>query len=503
MRFLQYIFGVSGLLVPQLETPSVAGEPVVPTDHPAGIQFSTWLAAHNSGDKETITRYHEVNFTEAAGLPVFSVENDFSMQQFSGGFDVVEVLNSSVPSSITVLLKGKKWASYLRAEMSVDVSKDNLPATRFFFKPGNIPLHLVPNDDPRRKAYEKGLQPLTPALREAVVQELTGIIQREYIDVEIGATIVSTLQESMQNGTFDNITNSQDFSIELFSTLHRLNHTAGVFIAFSDPLIGTESGDAAELESPRKLFEELQERNFHFDKNISFDTSSLPGRTIATLPINSFAPTNPEYASDSEQILAAVGEIVSSVGSADAVIIDLRGNHGGDSNTVAFILSYFLYDGSPNGRHLTDFIDNSGKVNRSMYTTPLELLPGGTEPLGTSKPVFVLTSNTTFGAGEDMAYNLQAFKRATIIGEGNNATTGFGSANPSVKYICEEEFGKRWWMAGVPSLRAVHSVTGVSWKGVGVESDVIAGQGDWKDTTDAHEVARRLAVIELQGRDEL
>jgi len=92
-----------------------------------------------------------------------------------------------------------------------------------------------------------------------------------------------------------------------------------------------------------------------------------------------------------------------------------------------------------------------------------------------------------------------------VIGEGNEATAG--AANPITKprHICEEIFGKGWWVVLVPSVRAVHAVTGTNWERVGVLSDVVAGKGEWENVSDAEEVGKRLVkrILEGEGREEL
>ena len=74
----------------------------------------------------------------------------------------------------------------------------------------------------------------------------------------------------------------------------------------------------------------------------------------------------------------------------------------------------------------------------------------------------VLTSNQTFSAAEEFAYNLQCLKRATIIGE----VTG-GGAHPGDFHLIEEQFA-----LFVPSGRAINPITKTNWEGVGVKPDI-------------------------------
>jgi C-terminal processing protease CtpA/Prc len=233
----------------------------------------------------------------------------------------------------------------------------------------------------------------------------------------------------------------------------------------------------------------MQDIGFGFGK-VTFDNFSIPGSVIAKLPINGFVPT--EKTLPVWQLLQnAISEILNSVARADVLLVDLRGNRGGDPATVAFMLSYLL-DWGP--LHLLDFVDRAGSIKQSMSTLAADQLPAGAERFGGIKPLYVLTSNMTISGGEDMAYNLQAFKRASaIVGNGNEATAGAANPATNIRVICEEEFGKGWWHVGVPELQPVHAVTGSNWEGVGVKSDVVAGKGEWDGITDAEEVAKRLA----------
>jgi C-terminal processing protease CtpA/Prc len=227
------------------------------------------------------------------------------------------------------------------------------------------------------------------------------------------------------------------------------------------------------------------------------DKDTVPKKTIATLPISGFVPSEERVASDWNEIRGEIGKILSTVANADALLMDLRGNHGGSPHTVSFILSYLLDNGPI---HITDFVDRDGKIDESFSTLPIDELPAGTSAFGGVKPIWVLTDKETVSAGEGMAYDLQAFKRSNaVIGEGK---TTAGAANPitNPRFICEEIFGKGWWLVAVPSVKPVHAVTGTNWEGVGVISDIVAGSGEWEGV-DALEVGRRLAKVALQAEE--
>jgi hypothetical protein len=81
---------------------------------------------------------------------------------------------------------------------------------------------------------------------------------------------------------------------------------------------------------------------------------------------------------------------------------------------------------------------------------------------GAHKPVFVLTSPGTFSGGEELSYDLQALKRAVIVGE----VTG-GGANPGGPVPLGHQF-----VVNMPSGHPVNPITGTNWEGIGVKPDI-------------------------------
>ena len=138
----------------------------------------------------------------------------------------------------------------------------------------------------------------------------------------------------------------------------------------------------------------------------------------------------------------------------DALIIDNRGNNGGDPNTATLYESY-LSEGAP---HLAgSFHYREGNRVQEFWTTDL-----GELSYGARKPVFVLTSTRTFSAGEGVAYNLQALKRAVIVGE----TTAGGATSPRRVSLGHQ------FVLSVPVATGVNPITNTSWEGIGVKPDV-------------------------------
>ena len=183
---------------------------------------------------------------------------------------------------------------------------------------------------------------------------------------------------------------------------------------------------------------------------------------VARLVINGFMPV--------DQARAGAAELMSKVADADALIIDLRDNGGGDPDTVALVASY-LFDTTP--VHLNDLRLHDEGMTASSWT--LRDVPG--KRFGAKKPIYVLTSRQTISGGEELAYDLQSSHRAKVIGE-----TTAGAANAGTVHALNARFAMF-----VPGASPINPFTKTNWEGKGVEPDVKVAAAQ------ALDVAKKLA----------
>ena len=158
----------------------------------------------------------------------------------------------------------------------------------------------------------------------------------------------------------------------------------------------------------------------------------------------------PPAASAGDAIAAAMRLVEHTQG----LILDARAARGGSPDGVAFLCSFLFPDGDV---HLGDIVEGPAGPARQYWTSAY--LPA---PRYLDRPVYVLTSASTFSGGEELAYDLQALGRATIVGEVTR-----GGAHPSEVVSLTEHVELR-----LPVARTVNPVTGGNWEGVGVQPDV-------------------------------
>jgi C-terminal processing protease CtpA/Prc len=140
----------------------------------------------------------------------------------------------------------------------------------------------------------------------------------------------------------------------------------------------------------------------------------------------------------------------------DALIIDLRENTGGGGADERLL-------GHLSRTPIPMAVIRWREADGSFTTTTRKPSAPESGPLYPDKPVFLLIANRTFSAAEEFAYDLQAAKRATLVGE-----TSRGGANPSNRPV---ELGAGL-SAFVPNGLVTHPTTGGNWEGVGIRPDV-------------------------------
>ncbi|KHK99427.1 hypothetical protein LK09_01830 [Microbacterium mangrovi] len=187
----------------------------------------------------------------------------------------------------------------------------------------------------------------------------------------------------------------------------------------------------------------------------------LPGNA-GLLVVGPVIPTG-EYAGP------AISAALTLLKGASPLIIDLRGCLGGVPETVSMIVSHLTGDEPV---HVQDLVRRDGGI--TQYWTVTYVSP----KVDPGIPVYVLTSARTFSGGEELAYDLQALGRATVVGE----QTG-GGAHPREDFELTPHL-----QLHVPTARSVNAVTGTDWEGVGVTPDIPCA------ASDAIEVALRDAA---------
>ncbi|GAA4978184.1 hypothetical protein GCM10025331_86650 [Actinoplanes utahensis] len=136
---------------------------------------------------------------------------------------------------------------------------------------------------------------------------------------------------------------------------------------------------------------------------------------------------------------------------AKRLVLDLRGNGGGDPGTLALIAEYLLGD---DAQALSEVIYRDRR--RQWWT---RARPAGS---AMTQDLAVLVSSHTYSSAEALAYHLQARGRAVIVGE----TTRGAADHVTPVQLTGQVVGL------LPEGTVIDAVTGSNWEGSGVIPDI-------------------------------
>lgn len=294
--------------------------------------------------------------------------------------------------------------------------------------------------------------PTAIQLRPApVIDETVRLLADHYVFPEVAGELASLLRRRLAEGAYD-VDSAEELGRRVTADLQSVNGDLHLRLKYHADQVPREQG-AANLAAMRRDFD-----------------NSLGGAPRVELldggvAVMKLAPMlfPLDWAAE------PLGAALTLVASARALVLDLRGNLGGDPDTVAFVCGHLLDERT----HLNTMYWRDGERLEQSWS-PAHV-PGSR--FGGGKPVYVLTSDRTFSAAEELAYDLQQLGRAVIVGERTA-----GGAHPRGGWTVHPHLE-----ASIPVGRAVNPVSGSNWEGTGVLPDVICPASEALDR--AHELA--------------
>ncbi len=272
--------------------------------------------------------------------------------------------------------------------------------------------------------------------QKRVIEAAADLIDARYVDAKKGREIARALRKS--SSQLRVAVDGKSFATQTTTLLRKISGDGHLGLSFSAKPIPEQQGEsdfsAAEME-----------RWYGPQLNHGIEKIERLPDNILLLDLRVFPP--PSMAGD---VFAAAMTVVAQ---GDALILDLREN-GGGAETINLLAGYVLEGGSPMSGSYTRPTDTR------VHVASPDWVPG--RRFGATKPLYILTSRKTFSAAEALAYDLQALKRAVIVGE----VTG-GGAHPFEYRRIHEHFA-----VDLPESRSINPITGTNWQDVGVKPDV-------------------------------
>jgi len=305
-----------------------------------------------------------------------------------------------------------------------------------------VTILLIPNLSLAQTKKEQADLPINAATRTEIIEAILRRLNESYVFPEVAAQMEKAIRARLRRGEYDRIASSAALAQTLTANLREVNNDRHLEVRYSYETIPVSPGRGEP--TPEQLERALR---FAVSVNFGFEKIDRLAGNIGYLRVDGFIPAD----AGAETAIAAM----TFLGHTDALIFDLRESAGGGDPSMVVFLSSYLF--GPEPVHLSDGYWREGNRIQQYWTLPY--VPGRRF---VGKPVYFLTSRRTFSAGEAFAYDLQALKRAVVIGE----PTG-GGANPGFEHRINEHF-----IMFVPIGRSINPITKTNWEGTGVKPDI-------------------------------
>lgn len=387
-----------------------AAAPTVP-DTPAGRTLAAWLDAFNSNDRPR----------EAAFIKNYSWQTDLEgltrWQAEVGGYDLLEIYTND-QTHILFRLKA-------RANEDEEIGTIRVSATE-----PHVVTELATFRIPPSARFEEVR--FDNATRSKVIDRVTEVLNDSYVFPEMAKQMSAALRKRKTTREYRAVDDGRDFARQLTRDLQEVSRDKHLEVRFSYVVLPADLSRRNSPDDSKRLAA----------ANCGFQKAEHLQPNIGYLKLDMFA--------DVESCAPTASAAMNFVADSDALILDLRDNHGGSGGMVEFVASYLFAERT----RLDDMFSRTQNATTETWTRPE--VPGR-KFLG--KPVFVLTSKQTFSAAEYLANVLRNLKRATLIGE----TTAGGAHTVEMMRI-DDHFSMR-----VPTGRPI---TRTDWEGTGVATDV-------------------------------
>ncbi|MDG2532580.1 S41 family peptidase [Sphingomonas sp. HITSZ_GF] len=277
----------------------------------------------------------------------------------------------------------------------------------------------------------------------ATVEAVAHAIEEHYFDPAAAAKIATRLRADARAGRFDKLTPPQ-LAARLTAGLGAIDRHFAVHWRPDADDAGSRPGE------PFYGPEEQERRAGYGFRRVEI----LPGN-IAYIDLRLFAAI--DFGNAKWPATLAAGNALGLVSKADALIVDLRRNNGGDPGMVGYLVSALI---GPD-RDVYNVFHARGQTQSERPPRPFT-----GEAL--QMPVYILTSRRTGSAAESFAYTLQAAKRAIVIGQ-----PSAGGANPGDAVALKGGFS-----VFISNATPINPITNANWEGVGVQPDTQVEDAD-------------------------
>lgn len=294
-------------------------------------------------------------------------------------------------------------------------------------------------------------QVLPKSAVSSAIDRIAREIKEHYVYPQKGAAIADHLLDAHKAGKFVSAASWKELAAETTKCLQDFSHDGHLYVRY-------DTASSRELLQQRESGKEDQASKSGGEESDPFFYSPSAADRKYGFDSVSISPDNIGYLRLSEinisrKSLAVLYAAMNAVTNTRALVIDLRNNGGGGSDTGAVLESFFLPEKTP----LITFISRTGEQSTDSTVSWLR-------EKRYDRPVFILISNKTASAAEAFTFSMKRTGRATVIGQ-----PSAGAANMNAWYPVNEHI-----FISVSEMAPVWHGTKETWERQGIQPDCTA-----------------------------
>ena len=211
--------------------------------------------------------------------------------------------------------------------------------------------------------------------------------------------MIQAIHEHQEHGDYNSMTDGNDFAEALVRDLRAVSHDQHLFVGY-DPFMLCRSARFCPGPHEPSPAEQARFRAMLEHQNCTFSKLEILNHNVGYVKFDAFPP--PEFCAPT--VVAAMNFVANT----DALIFDLRENHGGDPEMVDFMVSYLFREPT----HINDLTAGT----KTRHTNIGHSL-GFRASVSSISPCMSSPRMGRFSGGEEFTFDLKTQKRATIVGE--------------------------------------------------------------------------------------
>lgn len=257
----------------------------------------------------------------------------------------------------------------------------------------------------------------------AAVDRMAVLLKDRYVYPEKGAAIAAHLHAIYHNGKLASAGSWKAVADTLTKHLQEFSHDGHLYVRYDtgtslrllrqQHIEGKDNeGNAASAEGPDPFFYGAAAAAY----NYGFESVRISKENVGYLSLSEI--------NISRKSLPVLYAAMNFVANTRALVIDLRNNGGGGSDTGAVFESFFLTEKTP-------LITFSGRTGKQTTDSTVSWL----KEKRYDRPVFILISNKTASAAEAFTFAMQKTGRAVVIGQPSAGAANMNAWFPVNEHI--------------------------------------------------------------------